>query len=158
MSRDDRKKAFVLMPFEEELNWAYSSIILPAFGSAGFEVTRANEINNQRSILKDIVVSISDADVVIADLTGSNPNVYYELGIAHALGKQVVMISQDEPHSAPFDLRSYRITQYGDRFDVYEEAKKALERTAADIMAGEIEFGNPVSDFLGDAKESEELT
>ena len=100
-----RLHAFVLMPFDEELDWVYEDLIKPAFELAGFETLRADNIDSQQNILKDIVAEIAESDVVVADLTESNPNVYYELGLAHALRKQVILMSQDVG-MAPFDLRS----------------------------------------------------
>ena len=107
---------------------------------------RADNIDSQQNILKDIVTAIAESDVVVADLTDANPNVYYELGLAHALRKQVVLLSQDVG-TAPFDLRSYRILEYGDRFDVFEHAKKQLSTLARGVADGSVQFGNPVSDF-----------
>ena len=141
-----RLRAFVLMPFDEELAWVYEKLIKPAFKSASFETRRADNIASQQNILKDIVTAIAESDVVVADLTKDNPNVYYELGLAHALRKQVVLISQDI-ETAPFDLRSYRILEYGDRFDLFENAKKQLTELARGVADGSIQFGSPVSDF-----------
>lgn len=63
--------------------------------------------------MKDVLKSISLADYLIADLTGRNPNVYYELGIAHALMKKVVLLAQDL-QDIPFDLKHQRILEYSD--------------------------------------------
>ena len=64
----------------------YTELIRPAFEGAGLEVLRADDISDNTNILEDIMTQIRDADFVLADLTGSNPNVYYELGLADALG------------------------------------------------------------------------
>ena len=140
-------RAFVLMPFDDELDWAYDRLIRPAFEAAQYTVIRADDIDSQRNILKDVVTAIVEADVIVADLTGTNPNVYYELGLAHALMKPVVLLSQDVT-KAPFDLRSYRIVEYGDRFDQFEAAKARLHKLANDIARGAVPFGNPISDFV----------
>ena len=144
--RGKQRHAFVLMPFDEKLDWVYEELIKPAFESAGFETLRADNIDSQQNILKDIVTAIAESDVVVADLTDANPNVYYELGLAHALRKQVVLLSQDVG-TAPFDLRSYRILEYNDRFDLFEDAKKKLSTLACGVADGSVQFGNPVSDF-----------
>ena len=68
---------------------------------------RADDIDNQQNILNDIVKSIRSSELIVADLTDPNPNVYYELGLAHAMRKRVVLMTQDLG-SMPFDLRSYR--------------------------------------------------
>ena len=147
MAKKQLLRAFVLMPFREELDWAYEKLVKPAFEAAAYEVIRADDIDSQQSILKDIVTAIVASDVIIADLTGANPNVYYELGLSHALKKQVVLLSQDVS-AAPFDLRSYRIIEYGARFDKFESTQKRLTTLAHDISKGRVSFGNPVSDFV----------
>ena len=143
---DTGLRAFVLMPFEDPLEWAYERLIKPAFENAGYTVSRADDIGNQQNILRDIVTAIIESDVIIADLTSANPNVYYELGLSHALEKQVVLLSQNVS-TAPFDLRSYRIIEYGDRFDRFEDAKQQLTDLAHGTAGGSVRFGNPVSDF-----------
>ena len=132
MTGNEKKKAFVIMPFDDVFGWAYTTLIRPSFESAGFDVTRVDDLIGQRRILKDIVLAIREADVVIADLTDSNANVFYELGVAHALDKRVVLISQDIT-SVPFDLRSYRIIEYGhEDARVFRATKDALTRVAVD--------------------------
>ena len=147
MASDKQLRAFVLMPFDEALDWAYDRLIKPAFEEAGYAVVRADDIESQQNILKDIVTELVESDVIVADLTSANPNVYYELGLAHGLGKQVILLSQDVSE-APFDLRSYRIVEYGDRFDQFRAAQERLGRLAASIQKGEVTFGTPVSDFV----------
>ena len=96
MSSDRTKpKAFVIMPFDAEAQPVYDDFICPTLGSLGFDVTRADDLLNQQNILRDILFSIESADLLVADLTDSNSNVYYELGLAHALGKPVILLGQD---------------------------------------------------------------
>ena len=71
------------MPFDAELNDVYTAFTMQTLEEVGFEIARADNINNQQSILHDIIGSIIQADIIVADLTTSNSNVYYELGIAH---------------------------------------------------------------------------
>ncbi len=71
------------MPFAAEFQQIYSSFIVGALQEAGYEVSRADDIVSQQNILQDVVQSTIESDLVVADLTGANPNVYYELGIAH---------------------------------------------------------------------------
>ena len=145
---DEKKpQAFVLMSFAKELDWAYDDFIRPALEEGGYVAIRADDIDNQQSILKDIVTSIVKSDLIVADLTDDNRNVYYELGLAHALGKRVILLSQDKS-TAPFDLLSYRIEEYSDRFDLFPKAKKRLTGLARGAYLGEVSFGNPASDFV----------
>ena len=142
----DGRRVFVLMPFEAGLDAVYKNLIKSVFEGAGFKVLRADDISSQQNILKDIVTSIRDADFIVADLTGSNENVYYELGLAHALRKRVVLMSQDVS-KVPFDLRSYRILEYGTKFDKFPDAKARLTEHARKMADNELPFGSPFSDF-----------
>ena len=143
---ENKQRAFVLMPFEDELEWAYTDLIQPAFSAAGFDVIRADDIENQQNILRDIVVSISDFELVVAELTYSNPNVYYELGLAHALGRQVVLLTQDIA-GVPFDLKSYRVFEYDNKHSSFSATKHRLTSLAQSIVNGKVQFGSPISDF-----------
>ena len=140
------KKVFVLMPFDEELAWVYTDLIQPAFKSVGYDVARADDFDHQQNILTDIVGSILDSDIIVADLTLSNPNVYYELGVAHARGKGVVLMTQDM-EGVPFDLKSYRVFKYSDSASRLRATADDLKSLAKSIFDGGILFGNPVSDF-----------
>lgn len=72
-------KAFVLMPFDPEFDLIFNKLIKPALEDVGYEVTRADSFLNQENILKDVVRGIAEADLVVADLTTLNANVFYEL-------------------------------------------------------------------------------
>lgn len=142
------KKAFVLMPFAEEFSDVYRYLIAESLTSAGYDVMRADDILSQNNILSDIVSGIISSDLIIADLTGSNPNVYYELGIAHTLNKNVILLTQDISE-LPFDLRSYRVISYSLHFANMNQAKKELCELASEAIKGKLPFGNPVKDFCG---------
>lgn len=135
--------AFVLMPFQSEFDSIYEGLIKPSLEEAGFNVKRADDIDNSREILIDIVVSILDADLVVADLTGANPNVYYELGIAHAVGAKVIILTQ-EIGSLPFDLHGYRAIPYSTHFAEVKEARDHLTNRAAGAISGKSMFGTPL--------------
>ena len=115
----------------------------------GFGVKLADDINNDHNILRDIVEGIGDSQLVVADLTGSNPNVLYELGLAHALRKPVMHLTQSlDELNVPFDLSSYRMLVYGTNFMEIREAKEKLEEKARVFLEGGSRFGNPIiSDF-----------
>ncbi len=144
------RRAFVLMPFETEFNQIYSQLIKPALEDEGFEVLRADSTLDQQNILRTIVHNIDIADLVIAELTTSNPNVFYELGIAHGLKKSVVLLSQ-ELGEVPFDLRSYKIVTYSTRFNEVHELQDRLREIARASREGLASFGSPVKDFAPSA-------
>jgi hypothetical protein len=98
-----RKICFVLMPFRPQFASAYESI-RRAVESAGFLARRADEIFETRSIVQLIYEQLGRAELIVADLTERNPNVFYELGYAHALGKSTILVTQDAG-DVPFDLR-----------------------------------------------------
>jgi hypothetical protein len=105
------KTCFVLMPFAGESRDWYEFAIRPAVEGAGFRCKRADEVFEPGPITEQVFRNIFDADVLLVDLSGKSANVFYELGVAHALGKPVVLIAQDI-ESIPFDLRSLRIIVY----------------------------------------------
>lgn len=142
----NKKTAFILMPFADEFSDVYKYLISDCLQDAGYDVKRADDIKSQRNIIGDIVSGIVSSDLIVADLTGANPNVYYELGIAHALNKKVILITQ-EIDELPFDLRSYRVVGYSTHFARMNQAKKELGELATEAFNGSLPFGNPVKDF-----------
>jgi guanylate kinase len=105
-----RNTCFVLMPFKTELTPIYDDHIVPALDLCGIHAARADRIFSNQSIMTDILDAVRTARIVIADLTHANPNVFYETGICHALGKDVILITQDS--EVPFDLRHIRHIRY----------------------------------------------
>jgi hypothetical protein len=102
---------FVLMPFQEPFDIYYKSIIKPAVNSAKLDSLRGDSLFRPSPIMADIWQMIKDAKVLVAELTEKNPNVFYELGLAHAIGKPVVLISETID-DVPFDLQSLRVILY----------------------------------------------
>ena len=107
----DKKLCFVIMPFREELEEVYNYGIKPAVEESGYRCVIAKEEIGSVNITRDIIEHIFQADIIIADLTGNNPNVFYELGVAHSVGNRIIMITQDI-QSVPFDIKSYRAIPY----------------------------------------------
>lgn len=143
-----KKNAFVLMPFAQELVDVYNFLIVKGLEQSGYVVKRADDIKSQNNILSDIISAIVSSDLIVADLTGSNPNVYYELGVAHALNKNVILLTQDIDE-LPFDLRSYRVISYSVHFSKMNQAKEELSQLAFEAFNGSLPFSNPVKDFSG---------
>lgn len=102
------------MPFGQPFDDYYKQILMPAVTSVGLIPVRADEINKPGVIIHQIWQGIKDARVCIADVTGRNANVMYELGLAHAVGKPVIQIVQNI-EDLPFDLRAYRHILYETR-------------------------------------------
>jgi guanylate kinase len=96
------RNCFVIMPFKEEMKPIYTDYIQKICKKLKIKVTRADQIFTSNALMDDINKSVLEASIIIADLTSNNPNVLYELGICHALGKTVILITQEE--NAPTDI------------------------------------------------------
>ena len=136
---------FVITPFSEDFLALYEE--LKSYFADEYEFTNAGDLDNQQNILRDIVEGIFKASVVIADLTGLNANVFYELGLAHAMNKKVIIITQ-EIDSLPFDIKSYRANEYSLKFYKLPSLKKELTKLLKGAIDGSVLYGNPVSDIL----------
>lgn len=102
---------FVIMPFGGWFDVYYEKIYREAIVRAGLTPRRADDLYRPSNIVQDIWEFTKKAKVILADLTDKNPNVLYELGLAHALAKPVILISE-RIDDIPFDLRSLRIIGY----------------------------------------------
>jgi len=100
----------VMMPFGKEFDPVYQAI-KPACRAAGLRCLRADDIWEESTIIQDIFNLVFRAQVVLVDFTGKNPNVMYETGIAHTLGKDVLPISQSLS-DVPFDMTHHRVLKY----------------------------------------------
>jgi len=107
----DPQLSFVLMPFDSKFQPLYDDHIKPVVSRAGLRCERADDIRGTSLITWDIWERINRARFLIADLTDRNPNVFYELGLAHALSKDVVLITQTMDF-VPFDLKTVRCIVY----------------------------------------------
>jgi chaperonin GroEL len=133
----DTHLAFVLMPFKPPFDSYYEGILKPAAKMAGLEARRADEIYGTGPIIQDIWKQIWGAAVVIADVTGKNPNVNYELGICHTLGVPTVIITQSFD-DVPFDYRHRRCIEYDtEGVDWQRVLKKNIVATLKHVLAGE---------------------
>ncbi|HEX4053129.1 MAG TPA: hypothetical protein VHX86_02580 [Tepidisphaeraceae bacterium] len=108
---------FVLMPIEEAFSDIYKFGIKGAAEDVGAYAERVDEQLFTEGILDRIFTQINKADVVVADMTGRNPNVFYEVGYAHALGKTVLLLTQSVD-DIPFDLKHRPHIVYGGKIDV----------------------------------------
>lgn len=100
----------VMMPFTASFAPVYDAIKSGA-SSAGLACKRADDIWNDSTVIQDIFSLIFQSYIVVCDFTGKNPNVFYEAGIAHTLGKHVIPITQNAD-DIPFDLRHHRFISY----------------------------------------------
>lgn len=108
---------FVLMPFDDNFNDIYKYGIKGAAEDAGAYAERVDEQIFIEGILERIFNQISKADVIVADMTDRNPNVFYEVGYAHALGKIVLLLTQ-KADDIPFDLKNRPHTVYAGKIEI----------------------------------------
>lgn len=109
--REFLETCFVMMPFGAWFDKYYQEIYIPAIREAGFEPVRADELFTTGSVVEQIWEEIKKAKLLLADLSGKNPNVFYELGLAHAAMKPVVFTAS-RVEDVPFDLRHLRVIIY----------------------------------------------
>jgi len=102
---------FVVMPFASLFESQYSRVIKPAIEAAGLVSVRGDEIYTNQSIVQDIWSAVRSARLVVAELSGRNPNVMYEIGLAHAIGKPIILLTRTED-DVPFDLKALRYIFY----------------------------------------------
>ena len=107
----DQQACFVIMPFGQPFDRYYLNIFVPAITAVGLKPLRADSIFSSSTIMADVWRFTRQAFVVLADVTGKNPNVFYELGLAHAAGKPVVIIT-NSLEDVPFDLKGLRVIEY----------------------------------------------
>jgi len=124
---------FVMMPFADPLGGYYASVYEPAIKKAGLKAVRADaDIYGTGKIIDQIWSGINSAKVLVAELTKRNPNVLYELGLAHALKKPVVLVSSNE-EDVPFDVKHVRVIYY----DVNDPfwGSKLIDKVAENIVS-----------------------
>jgi len=141
----DLKKVYFIMPFGDRF-FEIFELIKRKYGSI-YEFSHSAENQNQQNIVNDIIHSIYESDIIIANLTDLNPNVFYELGIAHAFNKKVIIITEDIL-SLPFDLKTYRAKQYSMDYLSFDSLLEFLQSSLEGAFNGNISFSNPVMDYF----------
>ena len=138
--KTDSSLCFVLMPFADEFFQVYEQAISSAAQNAGLRCMHAGEIFDNREIIEDIWESICTAQVIIADVTHRNPNVFYELGVCHTLGKEVIIITQNN-EDVPFDIRHRRYIDYSP--EAMTTFRAGLEKTIKNVVVRISKNGKP---------------
>jgi hypothetical protein len=129
----DNTDVFVLMPFRPELKPIYEDHVVNALKRDGLSVKRADDFFTAHAVMEDIWAAICASRVVIADCTDRNPNVFYEIGLAHAIGKPVVLITQRR-EDVPFDLQGIRYIHYAYTPRGMSAFEEALARTVRETL------------------------
>lgn len=117
------------MQFTNEYNDLYKEVILPVTEEYGYECERADEAHTTNPIIQDIIQSIKESSVIIADITLNNPNVFYEVGYAHAISKPTILLCERKRERLPFDISGFRTLFYDNTI----AGKSAVEKSLKNI-------------------------
>ena len=123
----------VMMPFDAEFDPVYEAIE-NACESRHLDALRVDQLHGPRQIVNDIFKTIMQSAIVISDITGMNPNVYYETGLAHARNRQVILIGQDRKF--PFDIQSYRVIKYRPNNEGLKRLRNDLRESLKSVGLG----------------------
>lgn len=152
MKKQSDKKCFVISPIGEEgtptrdrSDKVFRHIITPSVELHGYKPIRADKISEPGMITSQIIQNIIESDLIVADLSERNPNVFYELAIRHAIKMPVIQLIQ-KGESIPFDISDTRIIHFDIcDLDSVENAKTNIISQLETIESGKIEFENPIS-------------
>jgi tetratricopeptide (TPR) repeat protein len=154
----ERKTCFVVMPIRKDgtsehahFKSLYNVVLKPTLSAAGYEVIRGDEVQDNGAITKNIVTQLAEADLVVADLTDLNPNVFYELGVRHVFRSSgtIVIVDELRTDSVPFDLTAYRVLSYRGDFAGLDDLRRELVAFVRQWETlGLDHVDNPVHDWI----------
>jgi hypothetical protein len=122
-----KPRAFVVMQFSEPYDQVYSEVVRSVCESFNLQTVRADELYGPGLIIGDVVDQIQRAQVVIADITPANANVYFEVGYALALNKQIILLAR-KGTELPFDVKAFRVLFYEDSIAGKAKVEEGLKR------------------------------
>lgn len=160
MASQTEDTCFVISPFGEPFDTYFAHVIKPAVESCELYAIRGDSLYRPTTIVDDIWSGIQDAKLLIAELTGRNPNVFYELGLAHAISKPVILLAESID-DVPFDLRAIRVLLYDKTHPEWGALlRQSLTNSIREVLhkpnsAIPVTFKTPVS--LNPPEESETL-
>ncbi|MBO2557604.1 hypothetical protein [Shewanella algae] len=126
----DPRLIFVLTPFNEEFSSTYEAI-KTTVEQLEFKCSRGDDAAVSHNILGHIIQEMLRSRLIIANISGRNSNVFYELGIAHAMGKQVLLLANGDSH-IPFDLSHIRVLIYRDEIDLHKKLRNWFVHSLAE--------------------------
>jgi len=146
------KECFFIAPIDDEgskvrerSDKVMEYIVEEAVSDYGYYVTRADQMDQPGSITNQVIQKTVSSELVIADLTGHNPNVFYELAVRHATGEPYIQLIKST-ESIPFDISDLRTIKYGLDVDQADQAKSQIRSLLESLEEGEPEFDNPISE------------
>lgn len=126
-------KIFIVMQFSKEYNELYEEVIKPVSEKFGYQCVRADEFYTGTPIISDIISSIQEATAIIAEITPDNPNVFYEIGYAHAIKKPTILLCDTRREKLPFDLSSFRTLFYENTIAGKKKVESSLTKYLENI-------------------------
>jgi len=130
---EKKAKAFVIMQFTEPYKSLYEEVIMKVCDEVGLYVYKADEVYTPGFILNDIINGIIESEIIIADISPVDANVFYELGFAHAFKKPTILLAQ-RGTQLPFDLSGFRVIFYDDSIKGKGEVEKNLRKHLRNIF------------------------
>jgi len=142
MKRTEKRQLFVIMKFgDPDLDSAYRGVIYPVAKEFGYRAIRIDDIEDSGKITDEILSCIAESKVILADLTAERPNCYYEVGVSHTLGKELILtVKKGEP--VHFDLAGYRFIQWATEQELRLKLSKRLESIALRSSGGRTLIGS----------------
>lgn len=133
---------------EEKWEEIYKHLFKKTIEEAGYACERSSPIKGG-ALIKNIIQQLYTAEIVLADLTDSNANVFYELGVRHSLKKRTIMVAY-ENHHLPSDISGYGVIFYSPDLRGGEDFKDKIHKRINEIEQNPEKSDNPVSDFLNE--------
>ncbi len=132
-----RAQVFAVMQFSSPYNEIYSEVIKSVCKDLEVRVLRADESYTTGLVIADVTRQIRESHVVIAEISPANPNVYYEVGYAHALGKPTILLADAGSERLPFDVSGFRTVFYENSIAGKRKVEEALRKHLNAILRGE---------------------
>jgi hypothetical protein len=127
---------FVIMPFLKKFKHIYDNHIKKVCTEMSLKCMRADDIFSSKPVMSDIWNYINSAKVILCDCTTRNPNVFYELGIAHTIGKDVILFTQNE-RDIPFDIKHLKYIKYRNTTRGMDDFENSLKQFIRRAMCGD---------------------
>lgn len=140
-------------------DWFLEAIVEPVFEELdGFKVERADKLSHPGLIDAQVIQRLLTAEIVVADLTGLNPNVFYEIGIRH-MSQRPIIHMHEVGQTIPFDVSLYRSIPYSRlRPRDLQQARSSLSQSANDVLRADYQVENPVTNARGRLKLEQHAT
>jgi len=156
VAKRKNETCFIIMPFGSWFDQYYQNIYIPAIESVGLRPRRADDLYRPSAIVNDIWTLTRQAKLILADLSGKNPNVFYELGLAHAIAKPAVLVAEDID-DIPFDLRALRVIIYNKNEPYWGDTlRQKIETAITEVINAPLDSVLPT--FLTVQESSEQKT